>query len=183
MGRHFRTTSSSPDFETVTILWRSIRQVLTNGPASFPLEEVRAWSVSRLWELTIDHGHTVMPQTRSFVQQWIDHTRKSPKYLLSNSEALNLIKRREMKLKGTRSRFRNQRALEQWGGYSGVGRLVYRWPNVKVLLKRFLPGHESRVGMLNPNSRSLYTSALTPPPGMISTKLSRPPFQWTLRSC
>jgi hypothetical protein len=34
--------------------------------ASFPLEEVRAWSVSRLWELTIDHGHTVTPQTRSF---------------------------------------------------------------------------------------------------------------------
>lgn len=108
--------------------------------ASFPLEEVRAWSVSRLWELTIDRGHSVTPQTRSFVQQWIDHTRKSPKDLLSNAEALNLIKRREMKLKGTRSRFRNQRALEQWGGYSGVGRLVYRWPNVKVLLNDLYQG-------------------------------------------
>ena len=108
--------------------------------ASFPLEEVRVWSVNRLWELTIDHGHTVTPQTRSFVQQWIDHTQKSPKDLLSNTEALNLIKSREMKLKGTRSRFRNQRALEQWGGYSGVGRLVYRWPNVKVLLNDFYQG-------------------------------------------
>ena len=108
--------------------------------ASFPLEEVRAWSVSRLWELTIDHGHSVAPQTRSFVQQWIDHTRKSPKDLLSNAEALNLIKRREMKLKGTRSRFRNQRALEQWGGYSGVGRLVYRWPNVETLLNDLYQG-------------------------------------------
>lgn len=107
---------------------------------SFPLEEVRAWSVSRLWELTVDHGHSVTPQTRSFVQKWIDHTRKSPKDLLSNDEALNLIKRREMKLKGTRSRFRNQRALEQWSGYSGVGRLVYRWPNVKVLLSDLYQG-------------------------------------------
>ena len=80
--------------------------------ASFPLEEFRAWSVSRLWELTIAHGHSVTPQTRSFVQQWIDRTRKSPKDVLSNTEALNLIKRREMKLKGTRSRFRNHRALE-----------------------------------------------------------------------
>ena len=102
--------------------------------AKLPREEINAWSVSRLWELTMDHGHTITPQTRSFVQQWIDHTRKSPDDLLANSEALNLIKRREMKLKGTRSRFRNQRALEQWGGYSGVGRLVYRWPNVQVLL-------------------------------------------------
>lgn len=101
---------------------------------NLPLEEIRAWSASRLWELTMDHGHTISTQTRSFVQQWIDHTRKSPSGLLSNAEALTLIKSREMKLKGARSRFRNQRALEQWGGRSGVGRLAYRWPNVKLLL-------------------------------------------------
>jgi hypothetical protein len=102
--------------------------------ASLPLDEVHAWSVGRLWELTVNHGHTITPQTRSFVQQWIDYIQKSPKNILSNTDALNLIKRREIKLKGTRSRFRNQRALEQWGGYSGVGKLVYRWPNVKVIL-------------------------------------------------
>lgn len=107
---------------------------------SFPLDEVREWSISRLWELTIDHGHSVTPQTRSFIQQWIEHTRQSPEDLLANTDALNLIKRREMKLKGARSRFRNQRALEQWGGYSGVGRLVYRWPNVKVLLNDLYQG-------------------------------------------
>ena len=108
--------------------------------ANLPLDEILNWSVSRLWELTVDHGHTITPQTRSFVQQWIEHIRKSPKDLLSNAEALNLVKRREMKLKGTRSRFRNQRALEQWGGYSGVGKLVYRWPNVKVLLNDLYQG-------------------------------------------
>lgn len=107
---------------------------------SLPLEEIQFWSVSRLWELTIDHGHVITPQTRFFVQQWIDHIRKRPKELLSNVEALNLIKQREMKLKGSRSRFRNQRALEQWGGSSGIGRLVYRWPNVKVLLNDLYQG-------------------------------------------
>jgi len=107
---------------------------------SFPLEEVLAWSVSRLWELTVDHGYIVRQQTRTFVRDWINFTRKSPKDLLSNIEALNLIKRREMKLKGSRSRFKNQRALEQWGGFSGVSRLVYRWPNVKVLLNDLYQG-------------------------------------------
>lgn len=106
----------------------------------FPLQEVREWSINRLWELTIDHGHSVTQQTRSFIQEWIEHTRKSPEGLVANTDALNLIQRREMKLKGTRSRFRNQRALEQWGGYSGVGRLVYRWPNVKALLKDLYRG-------------------------------------------
>lgn len=101
---------------------------------SLPLEEIEAWPIGRLWELTMNHGHTITPQTRSFVQQWIRLTLHSPRKLLSNAEAKALIKRREMKLKGTRSRFRNQRALEQWGGYSGVGKLVYRWPTVKTLM-------------------------------------------------
>ena len=108
--------------------------------ASFPLEEVRKWSVSRLWELTIGHGHTVTPRTRSFVKQWIDCTRKSPKNLLSNTEALKLIEKREKDNKGPHSRFRNQRALEQWGGYSGISRLVYRWPDVQVLLDDLYQG-------------------------------------------
>jgi hypothetical protein len=102
--------------------------------ATLPLDDVCNWSVNRLWELTVDHGHTISSQTRSFVQRWIEYTSKSPNSILTNTEALNLVKRREIKLKGIRSRFRNQRALEQWGGYSGVGKLVYRWPNVKVLL-------------------------------------------------
>ena len=117
-------------------------QLVAEHQASFkewasrmPLDEVRTWSVSRLWELTTSLNHKVAPQTKTFVQQWIDHTRYAPDSLLSNTQALNLIRNREMKLKGTRSRFKNQRALEQWGGYSGVGRLVYRWPNVKILLK------------------------------------------------
>ena len=108
--------------------------------ASFPLEEIRAWKVNRLWELTNEHGHTVTPKTMSFVEQWIDHTRKSPQDLLSNTEALNLIEAREKDNKGPHSRFRNQRALEQWGGYSGVSRLVYRWPNVQVLLDDLYQG-------------------------------------------
>lgn len=99
-----------------------------------PLEEIRAWEVNRLWELTRGHGHNITLQTRHFVQQWISYIRKSPKDLLSDTEALNLIKSREMKLKGAHSRFRNQRTLEQWGGNSGTKRLVYRWPNVKRLL-------------------------------------------------
>ena len=135
MGRLSRITSNLQNFETITTLSPSIRRVSKSGRQDFPWREILAWSVSRLWGLTNDHGHTITPQTRLFVQQWIDHTRKSPKDLLSNVDALNLIKRREMKLKGARSRFRNQRALEQWGGHSGVGRLVYRWRNVNVLLK------------------------------------------------
>ena len=107
---------------------------------SLPLEEIRSWSTSRLWELTMGHGHVIKPRTKTFIEQWINQTRVSAKNLLSNTTAMSLVKKREMTLKGPRSRFRNRRALEQWGGYSGVGRLVYRWPNVKVFLNDLYQG-------------------------------------------
>jgi hypothetical protein len=110
-----------------------------------PIDEIREWSLDRLWDLTIDSDHAITRTTKTFVTQWVDHTRKSYKNLLLNTAALNLIKTREMKLKGSRSRFRNRRALDQWGGYSGVGRLVYRWPNVKVLLNDLHSGLHGEV--------------------------------------
>lgn len=111
-----------------------------NWANNLPSEDVRLWSTDRLWELTVDQGHTITPQTKNFVQDWVKLARKSPRDLASNTEAQNLIKTREMRLKGSRSRFRNQRSLEQWGGYSGVGKFVYRWPNVKALLKDLFQG-------------------------------------------
>jgi hypothetical protein len=85
-----------------------------------PVGEIKSWDIKRLWELTVDYGHNITPQTRGFIQQWIEFVKNSHKTLLENSNAMNLIRWREMKLKGTRSRFKNQRALEQWGGQSGV---------------------------------------------------------------
>ncbi len=116
------------------------RDRFDNWAQSLPLKEIRAWSTDRLWELTTGHGHTVSLQTRVFIQRWVELTRQSPEKLLSNTEALDMIKRREIKLKGSRSRFKNQRALEQWGGSSGVGKLTFRWPNVKVLLNDLYQG-------------------------------------------
>lgn len=126
---------------------RELDELVNEHQASFddwmenlPFEEVYAWPLNRLWELTIDDSHNISPQTRSFVNQWIEHVKRSPKNIHSNVEVLNLIKKREMKLKGSRSRYRNQRALEQWGGYSAIGKFLYRWPNVKVLLNDLYQG-------------------------------------------
>jgi hypothetical protein len=105
-----------------------------NWAANLPLKEIGSWKLKRLWELTMGHGHAITPQTRFFIEQWVGHALRSPGNLLSKAEALELIERREIRLKGPRSRFKNQKALEQWGGASGVSRFNYRWPNVKSLL-------------------------------------------------
>ena len=111
---------------------------------NFPSEEVKSWRVERLWELTAGHGYKITPHTRRFVRSWIELVRKSPERLLGDRSARDLIENREKRLKGPRSRFTNHRVLEQWSGYSGIGRLVYRWPNVKVLLNDLYQGMVKR---------------------------------------
>ena len=110
----------------------------------FPLGEVKFWRVDRLWELTKGHGYKITPRMQNFVQSWIELVRGSPKKLLGDRSARNLIGNREKSLKGPHSRFTNRRALEQWNGYSGISRLVYRWRNVKVLLNDLHQGMVKR---------------------------------------
>lgn len=77
----------------------------------------------------------VSPRTREFLEAW--------RGLLSTqgyqgatraTESFDLVERRERLLKGSRSRFRNSRALETWGGQSGTGLLTYRWGTAQRFL-------------------------------------------------
>ncbi|MBN3231241.1 DUF6361 family protein [Pectobacterium brasiliense] len=107
---------------------------------ALPREEIATWSLDRMWELTAGPGYSISLKTRSFVEQWIALIRQSPGTLLTNKEACALIRTREMALKGPRSRFKNRRALEQWSGYAGTLRLVYRWNNVQIVLNDLAQG-------------------------------------------
>lgn len=99
-----------------------------------PQNELGAWSLDRFWTLLRGSSHKISPRTKRFVDRWLQFATGSPSTLLGDNEARKLIEQREVQLKGPRSRFRNRRALEQWRGASGVGRFVYRWPNVSALL-------------------------------------------------
>ena len=110
----------------------------------FPLEEVKSWRVDCLWELTSGRDYRITRRTRHFVESWIELVQRSPEELLENKRARELVRDREISLKGPRSRFKNRRALEQWRGDSGTRRLVYRWHNVKVLLKDLHQGMTER---------------------------------------
>jgi hypothetical protein len=102
--------------------------------------ELRNWELAELWQLTDRSGHRVSNTTKAFVRQWQSTVVASFGSLHSNESALTLVRRREWTLKGPQSRFRNMRALDQWSGASGVGRLVYRWPNVQGLLRDLSAG-------------------------------------------
>lgn len=108
--------------------------------AKLSLNEIRAWDINQLWAMTSKPGHTITQPTRNFVENWIKHVCNSPDNLLSDMKILDLVRNREISLKKSHSRFTNTRTLEQWGGASGTGRLVYRWPNVQILLNDLYRG-------------------------------------------
>lgn len=107
---------------------------LAEWAASVNVAVVRQWSLPRLWDLTLKVGHTITPATRRFVESWVGLVRNGPAYLADDPVARDLIRYREMRLKGPRSRFTNTRAREQWGGYAGLGWMSYRWPTVRTFL-------------------------------------------------
>jgi len=110
------------------------RHTFADWHKALPHDEITQWDMARLWALTMDHGHTITGRTRTFVEGWVKMVRDAPGMLADYASAMQAVKLREISLKRSRSRFRNQRALDQWGGRSGVGRLLYRWPNVSILL-------------------------------------------------
>ncbi|MCW0348610.1 MULTISPECIES: DUF6361 family protein [Enterobacterales] len=107
---------------------------------ALPRKDIATWSLNRMWELTAGPDYSISLKTRRFVEQWIALIRQSSGTLLNSKEACALIRAREIALKGPRSRFKNRRALEQWSGYAGTLRLVYRWHNVQIILNDLAQG-------------------------------------------
>lgn len=105
-------------------------------------EELRAWDLLRFWHLTMNHGHNITERTRRFVESWVEIARGLPADLATVTPARTLVRNRERSLKGTRSRFDNARALDQWRGYAGLLRLTYRWNNASRFLRDLNAGLE-----------------------------------------
>ncbi len=104
------------------------------------LAGVQSWELSRLWELTVDKGHNISWPTRRFIEAWVGMVRDRGEKTLDDPKARSLVRAREMSLKRGRSRFTNRRALDQWGGASGLGRYVYRWPTAQTFLNELFAG-------------------------------------------
>ena len=94
---------------------------------------VMGWSLDELWSFCSGRAN-VTARTREFVTTWQRLFREHGGGVGDTEEATRLVEQREWQLKGSRSRFRNSRALEVWGGDSGTALMTYRWRTVRRLL-------------------------------------------------
>lgn len=103
-----------------------------SGPES---GDLKAFPVEALWRF-VEREHASVPfPTRRFVEEWVGRIDAvSPAGVADDELARRIVEHRERALKGSRSRFTNRRALNEWTGASMVDRLAFRWFRVQQLL-------------------------------------------------
>ncbi len=101
---------------------------------------IREWDMHGLWEIARHPSHSITPWAREFVESWVRLWLDHGAALWEREDARRLVRNREMRLKGPRSRFLNRRALEQWGGEAGLRPMSFRWYNAKTFLKDLAEG-------------------------------------------
>lgn len=98
--------------------------------------DIRSWDIDDLLiRVSVIRGTPVHPRTAQFVREWASLIRTADlPSLIDDGAARRFIARREKQTKGAQARLGNRRRLQTWGGMSGAGALVYRWPTVRGIL-------------------------------------------------
>lgn len=97
---------------------------------------LRGWDRRRFWQLVMNSGARVTPQTRLFIDSWLEITAtEDVSAAVTGDAARRLVGDRERALKRGLSRLNNARALELWSGAAGTAALDYRWPRARVILE------------------------------------------------
>ena len=120
------------------------REIFFDWFESLRRDELLDWELDEFWTILENSEHTITDATKRFIKDWISMALNSRNVegVLDSSQTEGLIQNREKKLKKGKSRFQNDKALEQWGGQSGMAQLDYRWGKVKVLLTDLYKGLE-----------------------------------------
>jgi hypothetical protein len=108
--------------------------------------ELARWQHPDFWALVRGTNPRVPLLTQNFAERWIELATRDPVGIGDNEQARRLVSARERFLKGSQSRLTNDRLLFEWSGGSGVGRLTFRWSQVKVLLGDIADGRSADAG-------------------------------------
>jgi hypothetical protein len=86
------------------------------------------------WDAVLEHGR-IPPATRLFLDAWMAIVADSQGSLAASVDARDLIRTRETQHKRAQARLANGKRLAEWRGYAGTGRLLFRWPQVRRMLR------------------------------------------------
>lgn len=114
----------------------AFRERLDRWSETLPaIVDVDAWDLDALLaRVDLARGTPVNINSRRFVHGWLDLVRATTAIIADDDAARAFMIRRERQHKGAQARIGNRARLATWGGSSGSGALVYRWPQVRGIL-------------------------------------------------
>ena len=103
--------------------------------------EERTYDPNILWQFAATAGTRSPEPQRRFVEHWSRRVAEiNPSKVVDDEDLRRLIEFRERQLKGPRARLSNPGRLLDWSGAVGVGRMSFRWYQVRRLLTDLLRG-------------------------------------------
>jgi hypothetical protein len=113
------------------------RDRLTRWSDDLPsMVDLATWNLDALLaRVELTRGSPINLNSRRFVRGWRDLlAEQGTDALVDSAAARAFMTRRERQHKGAQARLGNRARLASWGGSSGAGALVYRWPQVRGIL-------------------------------------------------
>ncbi|MFQ5664773.1 MAG: DUF6361 family protein [Terriglobia bacterium] len=102
---------------------------------------VAAWSLDDFWQWIAHENHRVREPARRFVRRWLELIGQDAVKAPDLPAARELVRTREIRLKGAQSRFVNRSVLDRWGGRSGTRRLAFRWTEASSHIRDLADAH------------------------------------------
>lgn len=98
--------------------------------------------LDEMWVLLAEIGARHTERTHNFVTEWFVGT-QDPTQAVNDAGLLELIKRRELDVKGRQARLTFDAARETWRGAAGASQLGYRWSSAQRQLLDIVGAGES----------------------------------------
>ncbi len=124
-------------FDRLTDPAEKFRDRLAQWSDDLPsMVDLTTWNLDALLaRVELQRGSPINLQSRRFVQGWRGLLLQTGNTALAdNTAARAFMAKRERQHKGAQARLGNHSRLASWGGSSGAGALVYRWPQVRSIL-------------------------------------------------
>jgi hypothetical protein len=87
-------------------------------------------ALAALWPLLADLGSRHSARTQRFVEDWYEATAE-PDRVLRDGSLTDLVRERELQVKGRLARLSFDAARETWRGAAGIAQLDYRWSSAQ----------------------------------------------------
>lgn len=118
IAEHLHEDKSADNYRSALEEWKGRRGPQTDPAALLaPLADLETW-------------RALNPRTQAFIEAWFSVAWGNP----DTAAARDIIKQREIAVKGRKSRLGRPRGSYEWSGASGNKRLDYRWITVQQFL-------------------------------------------------